>query len=173
MMDTIRKQTREDLKIQSNENLRLLNNHLTEDNDFYIPFHIGMNIGLREAETCGLEWSKIDFEERTIEISQQLIGEKQEDGSTEWIPSSLKSKAGYRTIAIGENLLDILHKEKLRQKQNKLKYGEYYIKSDRVCVKENGQPLTPSIIKYHTRIISQKLISNLIIIHCVIHWQPN
>ncbi|MEK3995674.1 site-specific integrase [Psychrobacillus sp. FSL K6-2365] len=157
MMDTLKKQTREDLKIQSNENLRLLNNHISVDSDFYVPFHIGMNIGLRVGETCGLEWSKIDFEEKTIEVDQQLIGEKKDNGRTEWIPASLKSKAGYRTIAVGDNLLDLLRKEKIRQKQNRLKYGEYYIKSDRVCVKENGQPLTPSIIKYHTRIISQKL----------------
>lgn len=157
MMDTPRKKTKEDLKIQSNGNLKLLNQNIKEDNDFYIPFHIGLNIGLRVGETCGLEWSKVNFEEKTIEIDQQLIGEKQEDGSIKWTPASLKSKAGYRTIAVGDNLLEILRKEKLRQKQNKLKYGKHYSKSDRVCVKESGQPLTPSVIKYHTRTLSQKL----------------
>lgn len=157
MMDTLKKKTREDLKIQTNDNMRLLFNHITESSDFYIPFHIGMNIGLRVGETCGLEWTKIDFEEKTIEIDQQLVGEKQDNGKTIWIPASLKTKSGYRTIAVGDNLLDTLRKEKLKQKQNKLKYGEHYYESDRVCVKENGQPLTPSTIKYHTRIISQKL----------------
>jgi len=157
MMDTLKKKTREDLKIQSNENLRLLNKNIKEDSDFYIPFHIGMNIGLRVGEVCGLEWSKIDFEEKTIVIDQQLVGEKQSDRKLKWIPASLKSKAGYRTIAAGDSLLNLLRKEKMRQKQNKLKYGEHYIKSDRVCVKENGQPLTPAVVKYHTRIVSEKL----------------
>jgi len=157
MMDTLKNQTREDLKIQSNESLRLLNTHIKEGSDFYTPFHIGMNIGLRVGEVCGLEWSKIDFKEKTVVIDQQLIGEKQGDKKIKWIPASLKSKAGYRTIAVGDSLLNLLHKEKMRQKQNKLKYGEHYIKSDRVCVKDNGQPLTPAVIKYHTRTVSQKL----------------
>lgn len=45
-------------------------------------------------------------------------------------------------------------------KENRLKYGEFYQKDsehDYVCKKENGEHCTPSVIKYNTRKISEKL----------------
>ncbi|MCY9549815.1 hypothetical protein [Lysinibacillus xylanilyticus] len=47
MKDKSRKPTREDLKIQSKENLRRINSVLNEDHPFYLPFHIGLHCGLR------------------------------------------------------------------------------------------------------------------------------
>lgn len=121
MKETNRKPTRDDLKIQSKENLRLLNEHLTEDHPFYLPFHIGFHCGLRVGELCGLEWKHVDFDEMTIEIEQQLSKVRHEDengkGHDEWVVSTLKSKASYRTIPVGKTLLNILRKAKMIQKK--------------------------------------------------------
>ncbi|BDH62352.1 site-specific integrase [Lysinibacillus sp. PLM2] len=158
MKETNRKPTRDDLKIQSKENLRLLNEHLTEDHPFYLPFHIGFHCGLRVGELCGLEWKHVDFDEMTIEIEQQLSKVRHEDengkGHDEWVVSTLKSKASYRTIPVGKTLLNILRKAKMIQKENRLKYGEFYQQDpehDFICKKENGEHYTPSVIKYQTR----------------------
>ncbi len=158
MKDTNRKPTRDDLKIQSKENLRLLNEHLTENHPFYLPFHIGFHTGLRVGELCGLEWKHIDFDEMTIEIEQQLskvrIEEENGKGRDKWVVSTPKSKASYRTIPVGKTLMNILKKAKMKQKENRLKYGEFYQQDpehDFVCKKENGEHYTPSVIKYQTR----------------------
>ncbi|WP_427108277.1 hypothetical protein [Lysinibacillus xylanilyticus] len=79
MKDKSRKPTREDLKIQSKENLRRINSVLNEDHPFYLPFHIGLHCGLRVGEVCGVEWKHINFEEMTLEIEQQLVGIKDEN----------------------------------------------------------------------------------------------
>ncbi len=52
--DKSRKPTREDLKIQSKENLRRINSVLNEDHPFYLPFHIGLHCGLCVGEVCGV-----------------------------------------------------------------------------------------------------------------------
>lgn len=166
MMDKERKPTKEDLKILSREKLRILKEHITEGHPFYIPFQIGLHTGVRVGEVCGLEWKHVDFDNKTIEIEQQLTQKMIKDDKTGkfkqiWVVSPPKSISGYRTIPIGDTLLNILKKEKLKQKENKLKYGEYYRQDpnhDFVCKKENGEHYTPNVIKYQTReLIKRKL----------------
>lgn len=101
MRDKNRKPTREELKIQSKENLRNINSTINEHDPFYLPFHIGLHCGLRVGEVCGLEWKHINFEEMTQEVEQQLVGIKEENGKIQWQPRPPKSKAGYRTIPFG------------------------------------------------------------------------
>ncbi|MFC3802845.1 tyrosine-type recombinase/integrase [Cohnella sp. GCM10012308] len=167
MGDTEGKPTREDLKIQSKENLRKLSKHFQEGHPFHIPYQIGLHTGVRVGEVCGLEWKHVDFDAQTITIEQQLVGRqtdrpkfKNGKKGTEWIVGPPKSKAGYRTIAIGKTLLDILWKEKHRQEQNQLRYGEFYLASssnDFVCRKESGEVITPAAAKYHTGKASEAL----------------
>lgn len=154
MKNKERKPTRDDLKIQSTENLKKINQALPEDHPFYLPFHIGLHCGLRVGEVCGLEWKHINFEERTLEIEQQLVTVKDENGKFIWVIGTPKSISGYRTIPIGNALVKILKQAQIRQKQNQLKYGQHYKKSalgNFVCKKENGEHCTPGVVKYHTR----------------------
>ncbi len=160
MKDKKRKPTREELKIQTKENLRLINSSLDEEHPFYLPFHIGLHCGLRVGEVCGLEWKHINFEEMTLEVEQQLVAIKDENGKAQWQPRPPKSKAGYRTIPFGNTLAEMLKRIKKAQLENRLKYGEFYLQDpehDYVCKKENGEHCTPSEIKYNTRKISEKL----------------
>lgn len=41
--------------------------------------------------------------------------------------------------------------------KNKLKYGAHYTESDHVCAKECVSIITPSVIKYNTRKMQEKL----------------
>ncbi len=158
-----RKPTKDDLKIQSKENLRLLNEKINENHPFYLPFHIGFHCGVRVGELCGLEWKHINFDEMIVEIEQQLINKKitDEEGNEyfKWVVATPKSKSGYRTIPVGRTLMEILKKAKKKQIENRLKYGEFYHQDpdhDFVCKKENGEHYTPAVIKYQTRDLIRK-----------------
>ncbi|MGG5340641.1 tyrosine-type recombinase/integrase [Enterococcus sp. AZ192] len=134
-----------ELKIISMEDFKLIRNYVSVSDPFYLPMMISFQTGLRRAEVCGLEWSDIDFEENTLSVERIMIGTK--GGSYEI--GTPKTKASYRTIVLGSTLTSLLKKMKNRQKENKLFYGQNYFDSDFVCVKENGQPVTPNSIKYN------------------------
>lgn len=148
----VKKTTKSDLKILSIDTIQEIQNHLDEDNTFYIPFNIGLNTGMRVSEVCGLKWDKVDLFEGTIEVDNILINK---DG--EWIDAPPKTSSSYRKFKIGQTLIDILKKHKTWQKKNKLKYGEFYHDSDYVCTKENGQLTTPNSCKWSGRNLRVKL----------------
>ncbi|WP_195943431.1 tyrosine-type recombinase/integrase [Enterococcus faecium] len=134
-----------DLKIISMEDFKLLSSAVSPSDPYYLPMMISFQTGLRRAEVCGLMWKDIDFEDETLRVERIMI----QDGK-DFTLGTPKTKASYRTILLGDTLLKILKMMKKRQKENKLFYGSKYIDSDFVCVKENGQPVTPNSIKWYT-----------------------
>ncbi|AYC29677.1 tyrosine-type recombinase/integrase [Paenisporosarcina cavernae] len=158
IMSQERKPTKEKLKILTENDLKVLFSNIKEGHAFYIPFMIGYFCGVRVGELCGLEWKHIDFREGTVTIEQQMTKEyyQTKDGKNKalFVVSSPKSKASYREIAVSDSLLEILKKERTKQKENQLRYGEHYAKDsqyDFVCKKENGESYTPNVIKWITR----------------------
>lgn len=119
----------------------------------YIPIQVAFNTGMRRGEVCGLQWDCVDFNERTITIKRNL----QQYGKNDWKIETPKSQAGYRTIVIGQTLIDILKAHKKHQMEERLRYGQYYYDSNFVCTKENGKPVLPNSIKYYCSQIQKKL----------------
>jgi len=68
-----------------------------------------------------------------------------------------KTKSSYRTISIGDTLINILKSNIIRQKENKLKYGEFYTKNDFVCTQENGGLVSNDSLKYISRVVNNEL----------------
>lgn len=68
-----------------------------------------------------------------------------------------KTKSSRRIITIGSTLAAILKRQKTYQNENKLKYGQYYKKSDFVCTKENGENITTDTLKYLSRVVNYEL----------------
>lgn len=106
---------------------------------FYIPLMIGYYTGMRISEVFALTWNDIDFENRTINISKQVIkrnygvdvrkvlkdkGKKEEKSA--WYFQSPKTASSKRVIKFGDALYNALQSELLIQKQNELIYGEYF-----------------------------------------------
>ena len=155
---TERKPSKEKLKVLSENNLKVLFSNIKEGHAFYIPFMIGYFSGIRVGELCGLEWKHVDFYEGTITIEQQMTKEfyKLNNGKTKeiFVVGTPKTKSSYRTITVSDTLLDILRKERTKQKENQLRYGEFYAKDpqhDFICKKENGESYTPNVIKWLSR----------------------
>lgn len=147
-----RKPTRDDLKILDLQTIKRITNHLTEDDTLYVPFHVGLNTGARLGEVCALKWDCVNLEDGTISIEKTLV-----DRDGKWNLDTPKTSSSYRDIKIGQTLIDTLKRHKTWQKQNKLKYGEFYFDSDFVCTKENGQFITPTHVKYYIKKMNKQL----------------
>lgn len=106
---------------------------------YYIPLMIGFYTGLRISEAFALTWDDIDFEERTITVSKQIVkrnfgadvrkavekrGKKELKSS--WYFTSTKTPASQRTVHFGDTLYKALRAERSEQLKNELKYSEYY-----------------------------------------------
>lgn len=144
------------LKIISIEDFNRIINRFPVGSSFFIPLQIAFNTGLRGGEVCALTWDNIDFENKTLTVNHTLI----EKGHGIFELGTPKTNSSYRTIQIGDTLINILKKHKIYQKENKLKYGEYYTNSNYVCTKENGQLVTTNTFKYLSRIVNYELKIN-------------
>lgn len=132
--------------------------------NFYVNIQIAFHTGLRAGEVCGLTWDNIDFDNGTLTVDKQLVKE-----GPIWTFTTPKTKSSYRTIKIGDTLLNILRKHKLWQQENQLKYGPYYDKTtykffddiytskELLSTKENGEPITTNSFKYLSRVVNYEL----------------
>ena len=78
--------------------------------------------GLRRSEARGLQWKHIDFNNRTLTVSQQVLNPSNSNASTEWYISSTKTEASNRTIPISTTLLnDLAELKKTNERLSKFK----------------------------------------------------
>lgn len=149
----IGKKTKQDLKIISLPQFKRIQELIPNHHPFYMPMMIAFFTGMRRGEVCGLEWNNVDLINGSIAVHQQMLQYSAHDIRI----GKPKTAAGYRTIQIGQELLDIFLKQKSRQSKNRLKYGKYYYDSNFVCTNENGKPVTPNQIKYYSDMIQREL----------------
>lgn len=144
---------REEFKILSIEDYNRIIERFPVGSSFYIPLQIAFHTGMRSAEVCGLTWDCIDLDNNKIEVEKILVykGKGISDFGTP------KTQSSYRTISIGDTLIDILKKHKEWQEKNIKDYGKYYNHSNFVCTKENGENITTNSIKYLSRVVNLEL----------------
>ncbi len=148
-----KKVTKNDLKILSVETIKKISNYLKEENSFYIPFHIGLNTGMRVSEVTALTWDNVDLDQGIITVEKILINKDRS-----WVFGTPKTQSSYRDIKIGSTLINILKEHKSRQKLRMLRYGEFYTRSNFVCTKENGVNVTPASCKSSGRKLRDDLM---------------
>ncbi|MBS4534468.1 tyrosine-type recombinase/integrase [Clostridium sp. D2Q-14] len=148
------KKDEDNLKIISKEDFNKIIKRFPRKSTFYIPLQISFHTGMRAGEVCGLTWDHVDLESNTISVTKTLIPK----GKGIWELGPPKTQSSYRTIVIGQTLVDILKKHKKWQIENKLRYGKYYKKSNFVCTKENGDHVTTNTLKYLSRVVNYELM---------------
>lgn len=98
--------------------------------------------GLRVAEVYGLTWDCIDFKNKTITVNKNVKCIEKEGHATDgkrqrpvraksasrWYFGSCKTSSSYRTIDIGDTLLEALRGYKQWQEENEELYDELYLK---------------------------------------------
>ena len=101
-------------------------------------------VGTRLGEALGLQWTKVNFEKRTIRISQQLQAVPNSDKNAKYkykkeIIDSTKTKTSNRTISMSELVEKILRHVRALQAVNKMKLGQKYDRDlDLVFARQDG-----------------------------------
>ena len=169
--------------VLSSEQMDSILTRFPEDSNFYIAIMLGYHCGLRISETYGLTWDNIDFKQRTLTVEKAL---NYDGRNKKWYYSNPKTKTSSRTILLGSTILNALRKHFIKHNENKLKYGEYFVKQyintesvngrkfdyitehdgtvickgilrEAVCTKENGSMHTKDTFKYASRVIHYEL----------------
>ena len=87
--------------------------------------------GLRRSEARGLQWKHIDFNNKTLTVSQQVLNPSNSNASTEWYISSTKTEASNRTIPISTTLLnDLAELRKTNERLSKFKQTWFVLGDD-------------------------------------------
>ena len=95
--------------------------------------------GARRGEIAGLKWKNVDFENGSIRIDCALLyGSK--TGVYEETP---KTSAGYRTIGVPDEVMDLLHRYRVEQNKLKLRMGTDWEQTDYIFTNETGQYVHP------------------------------
>ena len=163
------------------DNFEIIISRFPEGNKWHLPLMIGYHTGLRISEVFGLTWNDIDLKNGIINVTKQTIRYKPDKNvKTKWTFGQTKTTAGVRSFKIGSTLLELLKRENIRQKENRLLYGQYYVKygllefKDKngetlfelipgkddinlLCVDHDGSMITTDSFKYCSRVIHHEL----------------
>lgn len=162
--------------------------HFPVDNDNHIPLMLGYKCGLREGEVFALCWEDVDFKKSTLSITKQLqwhtSPDKTEEEKKQNNGKSERNSGGYwyftdpkagssRIIDLDSSLLCLLKDEFDKQKHNKARCEEYYIRCYEgenralnyekgievfpICRKADGKFIHPRSLQYVSKIIHRKL----------------
>lgn len=155
-------------------------------NNFHLSFLVPYNIGTRIGETFAIDLlHDVDFEKHEIHITKQMTKIEKS-----WFLKPPKYDS-YRTVKMGKTLEQALRYVITERKKNRMKYGQHYMKTyvlpDKsitqiradvnvpyqeimpLCVKDNGELITPESFKYCARVIHYELGNALFHSHCLRH----
>lgn len=109
---------------------------VAEQHRLYGAFHLAVTSGMRMGEILGLRWTDIDFNKRTLSVSQALS--KAEKG---YMMQEPKTKSGKRNIALSQSSMAILEQHKRKQAAEKLRAGSMYQDNGLVFASSVGTPI--------------------------------
>lgn len=124
--------------IFTKEEINMILERFSRNHAAYYAMLTAYYTGLRVSEVFGLTWDDIDFENKTITVNKNIV-EKNQKGTTHgrhlsgnattvWYFGTCKTKSSYRTIEIGDTLVNALKEYKQEQEKDKLEYGDTYMK---------------------------------------------
>lgn len=111
----------------------------------YYAFLTAYYTGLRVSEVFALTWDDIDLENKTLTVNKNILKKNQASAThgrhisgkatTMWFFGTCKTLGSYRTIDIGDTLVEALKEYKKEQEENKKEYGDFYMMHYKKIVK--------------------------------------
>lgn len=149
--------------IFTKEEIEIILNRFSKNHCIYYAFLTAYYTGLRVSEVFALTWKDINFESKTITVNKNIVKRNQNGGSklrhisgnstTVWYFGPCKTASSYRTIEIGDTLINALKEYKAEQEKYKQQYGDSYMKHYLKIVKNpiNGK-YEKKILNAHSEI---------------------
>lgn len=144
--------------IFTKEEIEIILDRFNKNHCVYYAFLTAYYTGLRVSEVFGLTWEDIDFKNKTLRVDRNILKKNQKGGTkkrhisgnstTVWYFGTCKTKSSYRTISIGDTLINALKQFKEEQEKHKEEYGDMYMKH---YAKEVENPYTK---KKETKILN-------------------
>ena len=124
--------------IFTKEEINMILERFENNHAFYYAALTAYYTGLRVSEVYALTWDDIDLENKTLTVNKNVL-EKNQGGATHgrhisgkaktmWYFGTCKTSTSYRTIDIGDTLVNALKEYKQEQEKNKIEYGDTYMK---------------------------------------------
>lgn len=141
---------KKDMYVTKEEFEKLCEFALKKNYGFYTVINIQYFTGMRISEVLGLCWECIDFENKVIHLTKQLLVNKDKNNYELTKLKCDKDGEKQRDIQINDYLINILKTQRRKQKENKLKYGKNYIsyKDNLVCTYDKGTLISKVDIYY-------------------------
>ena len=114
---------------------------LVKDTNLEITVKLAGGLGLRREEICGLKWENVDLDNKKIKIC-----EAKTIAGTEIIDKDTKNQSSDRTLALPDDVVELLTEEKAKQEKNKEYFGDLYENSGYVVVRDDGKPYRPNYL---------------------------
>lgn len=116
--------------------VQLLNQFM--NTDIMVPVFLAAFLGLRRSEIGGILNGKVDIENCKIIIKNVRV----RCGNKTIFKKRTKNKTSTRIIYLPKLMIDILKLDEKRKERNKRLYGDEYIESKLLCVKDDGSPFS-------------------------------
>lgn len=102
-------------------------------------YMLGLSLGLRIGEVCGLKWEDVDFKNKTLQIRRTLqrvkdIDAKKGEKKTKLIFTEPKTEKSRRLLPLTDELIKCLKAHGKKQKADKMKIGELWQDENRSMV---------------------------------------
>lgn len=108
--------------------------------DMELPVALLFDCVMRRGELLGLRFSDIDFDTSTVTIRHSLV---ESEDSKIAVLKDCKTDDSYREMVVSQYTMKLLKKQKIKYKENKLKYGREFQNNDYVVCQEDGRPFLP------------------------------
>lgn len=131
--------TTKKLDVYTVEEIRALQKAV-KGTDMELPVALLFDCLMRRGELLGLRFSDIDFDTSTITIRHSLV---ESEDSKMPVLKDCKTDDSYRKVVVSEYTMKLLKKQKIKYKENKLKYGRDFQNNNFVVCQEDGSPFLP------------------------------
>lgn len=128
--------------------------NLFMNTDMMLPVCFATFVGLRRSEIAGILKNKLDKEKRRLLIGSVRV----RCGNKTIYKKKNKNKTSTRFLYLPQIMLSIIELDEKRQAKNKLIYGDKYVDSKFLCVKDNGEPVKVNYISEKFKKVFDKFI---------------
>lgn len=138
---------------------------VAEEDHFGPLIVVGLMLGLRPGELCGLRWSDVDIDSRTLHVRQSLKRERGAGGREVLRFGDPKTAKSRRSLSLPAPVVTALQRQRAHQAAQRLVLGAAWQDSGLVFTTSIGTPLNPSNLRRgFERLTSAAGLG---------HWHPN